>query len=55
MANMGVSLPGNNERPSCPIYIDGKHTTNIKGTIEEIKPQWFSMIESYLKTRFSDK
>src|SRR6185436_2038799 len=34
-ANIGISLPGTGEAPSCPVYIDGKHTTTLRGTYDE--------------------
>jgi len=47
-ANLGISLPGNNEHPSCPVYKDGEHIATVKGTFEEIKNQWFKQIDNYI-------
>ena len=29
-ANIGISLPGTGEEPSCPVFIDGQHTTTLR-------------------------
>ena len=31
-ANIGISLPGTGEAPNCPVYIDGRHVTTLRGT-----------------------
>jgi (E)-4-hydroxy-3-methylbut-2-enyl-diphosphate synthase len=30
-ANIGISLPGNGERPSAPVYVDGEKVATLKG------------------------
>ena len=35
-ANIGISLPGTGEEPSCPIYIDGQHVRTLRGTYDEL-------------------
>jgi (E)-4-hydroxy-3-methylbut-2-enyl-diphosphate synthase len=35
-ANIGISLPGTGEEPSCPIFIDGQHARTLRGTYEEL-------------------
>ena len=35
-ANIGISLPGTGEAPNCPVFIDGKHATTLRGTYEEL-------------------
>ncbi|MGC1107182.1 MAG: flavodoxin-dependent (E)-4-hydroxy-3-methylbut-2-enyl-diphosphate synthase, partial [Candidatus Acidiferrales bacterium] len=35
-ANIGISLPGTGEEPSCPVYIDGEKFVTLKGTYDEL-------------------
>lgn len=49
-ADIGLSLPGNLEKPVTPVYIGGKQTALLKGP--DIQQQFFSILENYLKERF---
>ena len=40
-ANIGISLPGTGEEPSCPVYIDGRHVTTLRGTCDELAAQGY--------------
>src|SRR6188472_4462100 len=51
-ANIGISLPGTGEEPSCPIYIDGRHTTTLRGSYEELDASFRSLVDAYVTTRF---
>ena len=35
-ANIGISLPGTGEAPTCPVFIDGQHVTTLRGTYDEL-------------------
>src|SRR3954462_4255225 len=35
-ANIGISLPGTGEAPTCPVFIDGHHHTTLRGTYDEL-------------------
>src|SRR5205085_3685488 len=35
-ANIGISLPGTGESPNCPVFIDGRHATSLRGTGDEL-------------------
>ena len=35
-ANIGISLPGTGEAPTCPVYIDGQHATTLRGSYDEL-------------------
>src|SRR5437016_12040083 len=35
-ANIGISLPGTGEEPSCRVYIDGQKFTTLKGSYQEL-------------------
>ncbi len=45
-ANIGISLPGTNESPSAPVYVDGKKVTTLKGG--NIKEDFLNIIDSYI-------
>src|SRR5690606_2383024 len=34
-ANIGISLPGTGEEPTCPVYIDGRHFESVRGSKDE--------------------
>ena len=49
-ADIGISLPGDAEKPSSPVYVKGKKVTTLKG--KNIKAQFFSLIDKYIKENF---
>ena len=49
-ANIGISLPGTNESPSAPVFIDGKKFTTLKG--ESIKDDFIALIEQYISMNY---
>src|SRR4051794_41104269 len=51
-ASIGISLPGTGEEPSCPVYIDGKHTTTLRGTYEELDRAFRALVDDYVTTRY---
>src|SRR6476660_6519190 len=54
-ANIGISLPGTGEAPNCPVFIDGKHTTTLRGSYEELDASFRSLVDAYVTTRFPRK
>ncbi|MDX1643202.1 MAG: flavodoxin-dependent (E)-4-hydroxy-3-methylbut-2-enyl-diphosphate synthase [Thermoanaerobaculia bacterium] len=52
-ANIGISLPGTGEAPSCPVYIDGQHFTNLRGTYEELYAGFRQLVDEYVETKYS--
>ena len=50
-ANIGISLPGNNEDPSAPVYIDGKKFTTLQG--DNIDNQFIDILQSYIEEKYS--
>jgi (E)-4-hydroxy-3-methylbut-2-enyl-diphosphate synthase len=52
-ANIGISLPGTGEAPSCPVYIDGQRFTTLKGTSEELATAFSALIDDYIATRYA--
>jgi (E)-4-hydroxy-3-methylbut-2-enyl-diphosphate synthase len=52
-ANIGISLPGTGEAPNCPVYIDGRHATTLRGTYEELAAGFRGIIDDYVATRYA--
>ena len=51
-ADIGISLPGNNEHPACPVFVNGEKTTTFKGTRETIAQDFLNLLEEYVQRRF---
>ena len=51
-ANIGISLPGTGEAPTCPIYIDGEHVTTLRGTYEELAGEFQRLIDQYVEQKY---
>jgi (E)-4-hydroxy-3-methylbut-2-enyl-diphosphate synthase len=54
-ANIGISLPGTGEAPNCPVFIDGKHYTTLRGTYDELAVAFRALIDQYVATRYGNK
>jgi (E)-4-hydroxy-3-methylbut-2-enyl-diphosphate synthase len=54
-ANIGISLPGTGEAPNCPIFIDGRHATTLRGTYEELSAAFQALVDDYVATRYPRK
>ena len=50
-ANIGISLPGNNENPAAPVYIDGKKFKTLHG--ENIELEFINILQSYIDKNYS--
>ncbi len=51
-ANIGISLPGTGEEPACPVYIDGRKATTLRGTYEELSAAFRALLEDYVATKY---
>jgi (E)-4-hydroxy-3-methylbut-2-enyl-diphosphate synthase len=51
-ANIGISLPGTGESPNCPVFIDGVHTTSLRGTYDELASAFQKLIDEYVERRY---
>jgi (E)-4-hydroxy-3-methylbut-2-enyl-diphosphate synthase len=51
-ANIGISLPGTGEAPNCPIYIDGRHHSTLRGTYEELAAAFRELVDNYVTTNY---
>jgi (E)-4-hydroxy-3-methylbut-2-enyl-diphosphate synthase len=49
-ANIGISLPGTDERPSAPVYVDGEKFTTLKG--DRIAEEFKRIVSDYVATRY---
>ncbi|MBS1819508.1 MAG: flavodoxin-dependent (E)-4-hydroxy-3-methylbut-2-enyl-diphosphate synthase [Acidobacteria bacterium] len=54
-ANIGISLPGTGEAPNCPVFIDGRHHTTMRGTYEELAAGFQALVDDYVATRYARK
>jgi (E)-4-hydroxy-3-methylbut-2-enyl-diphosphate synthase len=49
-ADIGISLPGDNESPKAPVFIEGKQVKTLEG--ENIAAEFKQIILDYLEERF---
>ena len=49
-ADIGISLPGTNEFPVAPVYVDGEKTVTLKG--ERIAEEFQQLVENYVRANF---
>ena len=54
-ANIGISLPGTGEAPHCPVFIDGRHFTTLKGNYEELSEAFRKLVEEYVEGTYPRK
>jgi len=50
-ADVGISLPGTNEVPVAPVYVDGARTVTLKG--ERIAEEFQAIVEAYVRTNYA--
>jgi (E)-4-hydroxy-3-methylbut-2-enyl-diphosphate synthase len=50
--NIGISLPGTGESPNCPVFIDGRHVTSLRGTYDELAVAFQSLIDTYVDRKY---
>jgi len=51
-ANIGISLPGTGESPNCPVFVDGKHVTSLRGTYDELATAFQRLVDNYVEARY---
>ena len=49
-ADIGISLPGADEAPVAPVFIDGERTVTLKG--ERIAEEFQAIVEDYVRRRY---
>jgi (E)-4-hydroxy-3-methylbut-2-enyl-diphosphate synthase len=50
LADIGISLPGTNELPVAPVYVDGEKTVTLKG--DHIAEEFQQIVERYVHQRY---
>lgn len=50
-ADIGISLPGDNEDPVAPVFINGKHEMTLKG--DDVSLRFKEIVEEYIKEKFT--
>ena len=51
-ANIGISLPGTGEEPSCPVYVDGQKFATLKGNYDELSAAFRRLVDDYVETKY---
>ncbi len=54
-ANIGISLPGTGETPTCPVYIDGQQHAVLQGTPQELAAAFRDLVDNYVRTKYPRK
>jgi (E)-4-hydroxy-3-methylbut-2-enyl-diphosphate synthase len=54
-ANIGISLPGTGEAPTCPVFIDGEHVKTLRGTYDELAAEFQRLVDDYVSTRYQSR
>ena len=54
-ANIGISLPGTGEAPTCPVFIDGVHHSTLRGNYDELAASFRELVDNYVATRYARK
>jgi (E)-4-hydroxy-3-methylbut-2-enyl-diphosphate synthase len=54
-ANIGISLPGTGEAPTCPVFIDGQHATTLRGTPGELSVAFRKLVDDYVAGKYAKR
>jgi len=54
-ANIGISLPGTGEEPSCPVYIDGQKFVTLHGNYEELSAAFRKLVDDYIRAKYAPR
>lgn len=52
-ANIGISLPGTGEAPTCPVFIDGQHHSTLRGNYDELSAAFRALVDEYVATKYA--
>ncbi|HEU4669666.1 MAG TPA: flavodoxin-dependent (E)-4-hydroxy-3-methylbut-2-enyl-diphosphate synthase [Dyella sp.] len=52
-ANIGISLPGNGEAPSAPVFIDGEKAMTLRG--DNIASEFIGILDDYVETHYASR
>src|SRR6202165_2616528 len=53
--NIGISLRGTGEEPSCPVYIDGQKFVTLHGNYDELSVAFRKLVDDYIRTKYSPR
>jgi len=53
-ANVGISLPGTGETPSCPVFVDGRQLTTLRGNPDEVAAIFLTIIDDYVERNYEE-
>ena len=53
-ANIGISLPGTGEEPTCPVFVDGRHATTLRGSGDEVAEAFSRLVDDYVAQRYAE-
>ena len=51
-ANIGISLPGTGETPTCPVFIDGEKFATLQGSYSELATRFIRIIDDYVAAKY---
>jgi len=51
-ANIGISLPGTGEKPTCPVFVDGEKFATLQGTYAELATRFIRIVDDYVDTKY---
>ncbi len=51
-ANIGISLPGTGETPTCPVFIDGEKFATLQGSYAELATRFIAIIDDYVAAKY---
>jgi (E)-4-hydroxy-3-methylbut-2-enyl-diphosphate synthase len=54
-ANIGISLPGTGEEPTCPVYIDGQKHSNLQGGPAELSSAFQELVDHYIAEKYTPR
>jgi (E)-4-hydroxy-3-methylbut-2-enyl-diphosphate synthase len=53
-ANIGISLPGTGESPSCPVYIDGQKYKTLSGNPDQLAKAFRQIVDDYVEAKYGE-
>jgi (E)-4-hydroxy-3-methylbut-2-enyl-diphosphate synthase len=51
-ANIGISLPGTGEAPTCPVFVDGVRFATFSGTYNELASRFLALVDDYVANKY---
>jgi (E)-4-hydroxy-3-methylbut-2-enyl-diphosphate synthase len=48
-------LPGTGETPNCPVYVDGRHVSTLRGTNDELAASFEQLVDRYVETTYAKR